>query len=80
VLAEEMIAKSMSPGFDQLQQLRLLPELCAGILIDQHGALAQFLELVANKSPATNSRCCGADRRQSGNALASLGACARGET
>jgi len=27
--------------------LRLLPELRAGVLIDQHGALAQFLELVA---------------------------------
>ena len=32
--------------FDQLQHLRLLPELRAGILLDQHGALAQRLELV----------------------------------
>ena len=32
--------------FHQLQDLRLLPELRAGILIDQHGALAQVLELV----------------------------------
>jgi hypothetical protein len=30
---------------DELQDLRLLPELRAGILINQHGALAQFLEL-----------------------------------
>ena len=32
-------------GSDQLQDLRFLPELRAGILIDQHGSLAQFLEL-----------------------------------
>ena len=32
-------------GLHQLQQLRLLPELRARILVDQHGALAQFLEL-----------------------------------
>src|SRR5229473_3133007 len=32
-------------GPDQLQDLRLLPELRTGKLIDQHGALAQFLEL-----------------------------------
>jgi len=32
-------------GSDQLQDLRLLPELRAGILVDQHGAVAQFLEL-----------------------------------
>ena len=30
---------------DQLQDLRLLPELRARILVDQHRALAQFLEL-----------------------------------
>ncbi len=33
--------------FHQLQDLRFLPELRAGILVNQHGALAQFLELVA---------------------------------
>ena len=33
-------------GFHQLQHLRLLPELGARILVDQHGALAQRLELV----------------------------------
>ena len=32
--------------FHQLQDLRLLPELRAGILVDQHRALAQVLELV----------------------------------
>jgi len=32
-------------GLHQLQQLRLLPQLRAGILIDQHGTLAQLLEL-----------------------------------
>src|SRR5712671_3574930 len=32
-------------GSHQLQDLRLLSELRAGILVDQHGALAQFLEL-----------------------------------
>ena len=32
-------------GSYELQDLRLLPELRAGILINQHGALAQFLEL-----------------------------------
>src|SRR5262249_45340478 len=31
---------------DQLQHLRLLAELAAGILVDQHRALAQFLELL----------------------------------
>jgi hypothetical protein len=36
-------------GFDQLQQLRLLAELRAGILVDQHGALAQLLELVGEQ-------------------------------
>ena len=45
VLAEETMAKSISPDLHQLQELRLLPELRAGILVDQHGALAQFLEL-----------------------------------
>ncbi len=34
-------------GFHQLQHLRLLPELCARILVDQHGALAELLEPVA---------------------------------
>jgi hypothetical protein len=34
-------------GFHQLQHLRLLAKLGTGILIDQHGALAQLLELVA---------------------------------
>jgi hypothetical protein len=33
-------------GLDQLQDLRLLPELRARILVDQHRALAQLLELV----------------------------------
>ena len=33
-------------GFHQLQDLRLLPELRAWILVDQHAALAQFLQLV----------------------------------
>ena len=32
-------------GLHQLQELRLLPELRARILVDQHRALAQFLEL-----------------------------------
>ena len=36
---------------DQLQHLRLLPELRAGILVDQHGALAQFLELQETVPP-----------------------------
>src|SRR5207237_10703984 len=31
-------------GFHQLQELRLLAELRTRILVDQHGALAQFLE------------------------------------
>src|SRR5215469_8759017 len=35
--------------FDQLKNLRLLPELGAGILVDQHRATAQFLELVGKK-------------------------------
>src|SRR6516164_4734931 len=35
--------------FDQLQNLRLLPELGAGILVDQHRPTAQFLELVGEK-------------------------------
>ena len=33
-------------GLHQLQHLRLLPELRAGILVDDHRALAQLLELV----------------------------------
>jgi hypothetical protein len=44
VLAEVDVAR-----LHQLQQLRLLPKLRAGILVDQHGALAQFLELVGKQ-------------------------------
>ena len=37
-------------GLHELQELRLLPELRAGILVDQHRALAQFLQLSLKKS------------------------------
>ncbi len=36
-------------GLHELENLRLLPELRARILIDDHGALAQFLELVGKE-------------------------------
>jgi len=45
VFADDTIAKVDVAGFDQLENLRLLPQLCARILIDQHRALAQVLEL-----------------------------------
>jgi hypothetical protein len=48
-LAEEVIAEIDIAGFHQLQHLRLLAELRAGILVDQHRALAQFLQLVGER-------------------------------
>jgi len=42
---EERSRKSISPESDQLQDCRLLPGWARRDLIDQHGALAQFLEL-----------------------------------
>jgi hypothetical protein len=40
------MAKSDVTGLEKLQHLRLLSELSAGKLIDQHRSAAQFLELV----------------------------------
>ena len=45
-LAEDEDAEFDVARFHELQDLRLLPELRARILVDQHRALAQFLELV----------------------------------
>ena len=45
VLADDDDREIEIAGFHQLQDLRLLPELRARKLVDQHRALAQFLEL-----------------------------------
>ena len=55
VLADDDDAEIEVAGLHELQDLRFLPELRAGILVDQHRALAQLLELVAKRC---RRRCC----------------------
>jgi len=55
-------------GFHELQNLRLLPELRAGILVDQHGALAQLFSLSLKISPKMPYRLSLAGHRRSDNA------------
>ncbi len=49
MLAEETIGEFDVAGLHELEHLRLLPELRARILVDDHGAFAQFLELVGKE-------------------------------
>ncbi len=65
--AEDEMQNSMSPDLHELEHLRLLAELRARILVDQHRALGEVLQLVGEDvADDAVAGCSSAGRRRSG--------------